>query len=145
MRPSSRRLLLVACAVAAASRRTRTSDRICWNDRDVVDAKPRGPRGRLDRTRVGASRRSGSERAGRNEAPRDYASRRPRRLFWLHAPKTGSSLRRHLADYACPLPPDRPKFANAHLARERMRHCARACEAENRTQCARPFHLESLL
>mmetsp|Transcript_11237 Transcript_11237/g.33930 ORF Transcript_11237/g.33930 Transcript_11237/m.33930 type:complete len:355 (-) Transcript_11237:162-1226(-) len=106
MRPSSRRLLLVACAVAAASRRTRTSDRICWNDRDVVDAKP---------------------------------------LFWLHAPKTGSSLRRHLADYACPLPPDRPKFANAHLARERMRHCARACEAENRTQCARPFHLESLL
>ena len=56
----------------------------------------------------------------------------PRKLFWLHAPKTGSSLREFLVDYSCGLPPryDGQRSATAAdlaLAR-RLERCARnAC------------------
>ena len=61
-------------------------------------------------------------------------------LFWLHAPKTGSSLREFLVDYSCGPPAhDRPRTqAAADLAlTRRLERCARNASA------ARPFDEKS--
>ena len=77
-------------------------------------------------------------------APLCWDDARP--LFWVHAPKTGSSLQRHLADYACPARRRRAASEpNGHERAKsaRLSRCARACAADDRVACARPFHHES--